>query len=207
MFVDDDDDDDDKDFDLDNKKTKPMTIYNKHKIFITRISKGSYDIRLQMFNPHINLYSLVDFGTLPYIGILNKNVFETISIHDVTESSAIIFILAHDFFKTFGIQQKYLFLKSHKHENEQRNSKSFTVTNIESKPFIQREKLSQLIIQSLAFKVSKLDSNSIDINCHLSFAIPFPLPLFVEKLAIKIVVKLIKVTKKHFESMKLFQKF
>ena len=76
--------------------------------------------------------------------------------------------------------------------------------NILTSPPNDRKTLSQLIIESLTFVVSKIDSQRIDIHCNLSFAIPFPLPVFIEKIAIKIIIKFIKFTKIHFENIQAY---
>jgi len=179
---------------------KQKIIYEKHNIVVIRFKKGSYNIVVNMHNPNLCLYQLVDFKTLPLVGELNKNFFETIQVEDVSDSVAKMFILVHDFFGNFGIPQKYLYLQGERFEHPDKISKSFRIANLppkESAP----SSLSQLRLESAHFQVTKQPcSGSIQVESKLVFEIPFPLPSFVEKMAIKLIMRFVVNTKRYFET-------
>lgn len=175
-------------------------IYDKHNITVTRFKKGSYRIVMDMENSHFCLYTLVDLKMLPFFGELNKTFFEKIEVEHVKENKSKIFMLVHDFFRHFRIYQKYLHLLGEKSENLTLTSKSFSVQNLPPK-IKSFNKISQLKLESFQFQVDKTIPHSIHVDTCMSFEIPFPLPLFVEKMAIRLILRVVKFTKRYFESL------
>lgn len=180
-----------------------MAFYNKHNIVATRFKKGSYNIQVKMKNKNFCLYSLVDFKTLPFIGQLNKNLFKNVEVETVAEdtSGKMLFVF-HDFFKIFHIKQKYISLQGNKIENLEKTQKEFVISNLERNHSLDQQNMDQLKIEKVKFQVSKVSEEECFVDCDLSFQIPFPLPSFVEKIAIRLCLRFVVFTKQYFENIK-----
>lgn len=179
-----------------------LIVYNKKNILAKRIRKGHYNISLCMSNTFLDLYSLVDFQTVPFIGKLNSNLFDTIDLKMKDQNNGKIFVLFHHFFENFGINQKYIHILGTKTENENATQKQFSAVNHDQIV----STADQLKMDSFHLNVSKTTINSaaILIECDMKFDIPFPLPYFIESLAIKLCIKFVKFTKAYFENLQKF---
>ena len=179
-----------------------MAFYNKHNVVATRFKKGSYNIQVKMKNQNFCLYSLVDFKTLPFIGQLNKNLFKNVEVETVDTSGKMLFVF-HDFFKIFHIKQKYISLQGDKIENLEKTQKEFVISNLERNESLDQQNMDQLKIEKVKFQVSKdLETQECFVDCDLAFQIPFPLPSFVEKIAIRLCLRFVVFTKQYFENIK-----
>ena len=179
-----------------------MPLYNKHGVEAIRFKKGSYNIKVKMSNQNICLYNLVDFKTLPLVGQLNKNLFKNVEVEtDEEEKSGKILFLFHDFFKMFHIKQKYLYLQGNKIENLEETEKEFVISNLGPDTTLELQNCDQLKIENVKFVVFKKSETECFVDCDISFQIPFPLPSFVEKMAIHLCLRFVVFTKKYFEKI------
>lgn len=191
-----------------------MAFYNKHNVVATRFKKGSYNIQLKMKNQNFCLYSLVDFKTLPFIGQLNKNLFKNVEVETVNNTSSKMLFVFHDFFKIFHIKQKYISLQGDKIENLEKTKKKFVISNLERNDSLEQQNMDQLKIEKVRFEVSKIAEKEKEgegeeeveeicfVDCDLAFQIPFPLPSFVEKIAVRLCLRFVVFTKQYFENIK-----
>jgi hypothetical protein len=185
-----------------DNKPNPKVIYNQDGILAKRYKKGSYSISVNLKNECFDLYSLIDFETLPLIAEINKRLFESIQVEKESDTSGKIVIIFRDLFKMFGIKQKYLYIHGEKTENLSKTSKEFAIKNMKSSKFPNH--LDQLEFGQIKFKADKISETHVFVDCNLSFVIAFPLPTFVEKLAIQICMRFVAHTKNYFESLKEF---
>lgn len=180
-----------------------MAFYNQNGVEATRFRKGSYNVKVKMSNQKFCLYSLVDFKTLPFVGQLNKNLFKNVEVAtDEEEKTGKMLLLFHDFFKIFHIKQKYLYLNGTKIENLEKTEKEFVISNLEPNTSLDLQGMDQLKIDKVKFTVFKISETDCFVDCDISFQIPFPLPSFVEKIAIRLCMRFVVFTKQYFENLK-----
>jgi hypothetical protein len=181
--------------------TDESIIYNKNSIVTKRLKQCHYLISMKIKNPCIDIYSLVDFDTICFICNLNPNVFEKSEVVKTSDNQSDISLLFCHFFKSFGIQQKFIKMKGTKTENDEGTKKQFdAVNNVDTS-----EKLNpnQLLLEKFQMKVTRLENSFVQVDCELGFQFNVKtLPSCVEILAAKICMRFVSYTKRYFERIK-----
>jgi len=178
-------------------------LYEKTDTKIIKLNNGSYNLFFSVENPKMYLSSIVNFDLIKLMYDLNKDICEKVTLEKQDENTAVITVLIKNLFKDLGLPQKYSCLNILK--SIDKNSVIFDLTTkINEKPawILNDIELANIKSIKLICDVSN-NQHKVDFNCLIGFHEDTESPIFVQKVSIMIINKIVNRLKQFIENVRI----
>jgi hypothetical protein len=178
-------------------------LYEKNDTKIIKLENGNYHLFFSIENNKMYLDSVINFDLIKLIYDLNKDICEKVNLEKHDENTATISVLIKNLFEDLGLSQKYSCLQMTKSiENSQI---IFDLTTIvpSKKPEWVTNEMDLANIKSIKF-ISDVSNNRHKINfkCLIDFQEDMEAPVFVQKVSVMVINKIINRLKQFIENVR-----
>lgn len=181
------------------KDDESVLLYSKEEIVLRKRNK-KYTLSLNLKNKNIFIQKIIDFNFVKLIYDLNNDIYEKVSLSQINDKEATLFILIKNLFDDLGIPQQYIYGNLRRY-NETPNNINFSLSIIKERNIDEiPDEAEQKLIENITYNCEVLTPH--DIQLHIEFELFHMLP-FVEKMITNIIIKMFKRLKLFVESIKI----
>lgn len=185
-------------------ESEATILYNKNETKIIKLDNGNYKLFFSIENKNMNMESIINFEFINLIYNLNKDVCENMNLDKLDENNAQITILIKNFFEDLGLPQKYSSFHISRTSN---NNKSITFDLSTIKIKKPKWILSDMELADIKNVQLKCDfsgsQHKINFTCLIDFKEDTEMPVFVQKVSIMLINRIINRLKQFIENVRI----
>ena len=182
---------------------KSTILYDKNETKIIKLENGNYNLLFSIENKNINLYPIINFELIKLMYELNKDICENINLDKLDENNAQITILLKNLFEDLGLPQKYATLHILKTSDNKSITFDLSTIKIKNPKWIQKD-MELIDIKNIQFNCDFSSSqHKINFNCFINFKEEIEMPVFVQKVSIMILNKIVNRLKQFIENVRI----
>jgi hypothetical protein len=178
-------------------------LYDKNETKIIKLDNGNYNIFFSIENKNINLLPIINFSLIKLIYDLNQDICEKVNLENHDDNNGIITVIIKNMFKDLGLPQKYSCLQIIK--SVQNNSVVFDlITKSGIKPDWIPSDVEIADITNIKFVCDASNSqHKVNFKCLINFKEEIDTSIFVQKVSIMIINKIINRLKQFIENVRI----
>ena len=176
-------------------------LYEKNGTKIIKMENGNYNLFFSIENKKICLSSVINFDLIKLIYDLNKDICEKVNLEKHDENNAVITVLIKNLFGDLGLPQKYSCLYILK--SCQNNTIIFDLTTKSNeRPYWINKDIELANIKSIKLICDLSGSqHKVDFKCVIDFQEDTEAPVFIQKVSVMIINKIINRLKQFIENV------
>ena len=178
-------------------------LYEKNDTKIIKLDNGNYHLFFSIENNNMYLDSVINFDLIKLIYDLNKDICEKVNLEKHDENTATISVLIKNLFEDLGLSQKYSCLQITKSIHNSQIIFDLNTTIPTKKPEWVTNDMELANIKSIKF-ISDVSNNRHKINfkCLIDFQENMEAPVFVQKVSVMVINKIINRLKQFIENVR-----
>jgi hypothetical protein len=178
-------------------------LYDKNDTKIIKLDDENYNLLFSIENKNINLCSIINFELIKLIYELNKDVCENMNLEKLDENNAQTTILIKNFFEDLGLPQKYTSLHILKTSDNKSITFDFSTIKIKKPKWVHKD-MDLADIKNVQINCDFSSSqHKINFNCLINFKEEAEMPVFVQKVSIMIINKIVNRLKQFIENVRI----
>ena len=178
-------------------------LYEKNDTKLIKLDNGNYNLFFSLENNKMYLDSIINFDLIKLIYDLNTDICEKVNLEKHNENSAIILVLIKNLFEDLGLSQKYSCLQMTKSIHNSQIILDLKLIVPTNKPEWLTNDMEMANIKSIKL-ISDVSSSrhKINFNCLIDFQEDMEAPVFVQKVSVMVINKIINRLKQFIENVR-----